>query len=112
MARTLNEVLAGVAPERRKRIEANAAQLVAEELSLQKLRKARKLTQKKMAQTLGIGQEGVSRLESRSDLLLSTLKNYVEAMGGELKLIAEFPGQPPVILAGLTNMEPRPEDAG
>lgn len=54
-----------------------------------------------MAQDLGIGQEGVSRLEQRSDLLISTLRGYVEALGGSLRLVAEFPNRPPVILHGL-----------
>ena len=44
-----------------------------------------------MAELLGIGQDSVSRIENRSDLLLSTLKSYVEAMGGSLKLLVEFP---------------------
>jgi DNA-binding XRE family transcriptional regulator len=106
MAIPLEEVMKDFTPAQRRRINARAAQLIAEELTLQKIRKAQKLTQKRMAKKLGIGQEGVSRLENRSDLLLSTLRNYVEAMGGHLKLVAEFPDQPPIILAGLVNMEP------
>jgi transcriptional regulator with XRE-family HTH domain len=65
--------------------------VIGEEIALWHLRKARRLTQERMAQLLGIGQDSVSRLESRSDLLLSTLKSYVEAMGGSLKLVVEFP---------------------
>ena len=57
-----------------------------------------------MAQDLGIGQEGVSRLEQRSDLLISTLRGYVEALGGSLRLVAEFPNRPPVILHGLAGV--------
>ncbi len=60
------------------------------------------------ATTLGIGQEGVSRLEKRSDLLISTLRSYVEAMGGSLSLVAEFPERQPVILAGLANVDTEP----
>lgn len=67
---------------RRKKVESRAAQLMAEEMTLRELRKARKLTQVRMAQRLGITQDGVSRLEKRSDLLLSTLRKAVEAMGG------------------------------
>ena len=47
----------------------------------------------------------MSRLEQRSDLLISTLRAYVEAMGGRLSLIAEFPGQPPVILTGISSID-------
>lgn len=105
MAIPLEEIMRDFTPAQRKKIEARAAQLIAEELSLQKLRRARKLTQKKMAKKLGIGQDGVSRLENRSDLLLSTLNSYVEAMGGKLSLIAEFPGQPPVRLTGFADLD-------
>ena len=60
-------------------------------MGLQALRKALKLTQKNLAKKLSIGQEGVSRLEQRSDLMLSTLRNHIEAMGGKLRITAEFP---------------------
>jgi hypothetical protein len=52
-----------------------------------------------MAKTLGISQDGVSRLEKRSDLLLSTLRKTVEAMGANLSLVAEFPDREPVVLS-------------
>ena len=67
-------------------------------MSLSDLRRARKLTQVRMAELLGIGQEGISRLEKRSDLLISTLRNYVSRMGGELDLIVRFPDRPAVLL--------------
>jgi hypothetical protein len=54
-----------------------------------------------MAELLHMRQESVSRLEKRSDLLLSTLRNYVRAMGGDLKLIDQFPDRPPVQLEEL-----------
>jgi hypothetical protein len=54
---------------------------------------------------LGIGQEGISRIEHRSDLLLSTLRSYVEAMGGKLSLIVEFPDRKPVSLRGIGLVE-------
>lgn len=72
---------------------------------LRELRKAHHRTQVSMARQLGISQDGVSRLEKRSDLLLSTLRNYVEAMGGNLRLVAEFPDQPPVMLTGFADIE-------
>ena len=105
MATTLNDKMKGLGAKRRKKVEARAAELIAEELSLSDLRRARERTQTSIAKSLGIGQEGVSRLEQRSDLLLSTLRGYVEAMGGELTLVAEFPDRPPVHLTGLAAMD-------
>ena len=60
-----------------------------------------------MAQALGISQDGISKLEKRSDLLLSTLRKTVQAMGGHLSLVAEFPDREPVILAGIAVDDPR-----
>jgi transcriptional regulator with XRE-family HTH domain len=105
--KNLDQVRQQLSPARRKRIAARAATLIAEEKTLQELRQAHKLTQKRMAEVLGIGQDSVSRLEQRSDLLISTLRGYVEAMGGRLSLVAEFPNQEPVILAGITAIESR-----
>jgi transcriptional regulator with XRE-family HTH domain len=73
-------------------------------MTLQDIRKAQKLTQERMVQILGISQDSVSRLEKRTDLHLSTLNNYINAMGGSLKLVAEFPDRPPVILDGLAEL--------
>lgn len=101
----LNDKIKTLSVKRRQKIEARAAELIAEELSLRDLRKARARTQAAVAKALGIKQEGVSRLEKRSDLMLSTLRGYVEAMGGELHLVAEFPDRPPVHLQGLATME-------
>lgn len=99
--KNIDRIRKELSPARRRKIAARAATLVAEEQSLQELRQAHKLTQKKMAEVLGIGQDGVSRLEQRTDLLISTLRNYVEALGGRLSLVAEFPNHEPVILTGL-----------
>lgn len=110
MATNIRDTLKSLSPARRKKIEARASALIAEEMSLRDLRYALTLTQERMAQTLGIGQDGISRLEKRSDLLLSTLRSYIEAMGGQLSLIAEFPDREPVTLSGLSTVEttPRP----
>ncbi|MDR3728046.1 MAG: XRE family transcriptional regulator [Terracidiphilus sp.] len=91
----------GLPEERRRRIEQRAAELIAEELNLRELRRLRKLTQTRLSKKLKIGQEGVSRIEKRTDLYLSTLRSYVEGVGGKLSLIVEFPDRQPVILAGL-----------
>src|SRR5450432_1279335 len=86
-----------LSPTQRKKVEARAAELIAEEMTLRQLRHARKLTQVKMTKKLGVTQDSVSRLEKRSDLLLSTLRKTVEAMGGNLSLVAEFSDREPVI---------------
>ena len=108
MATKLQDKMKAVGPERREKIEARAAELIAEEMALRDLRKAHHLTQQRMAELLGIGQDGVSRIEKRSDLLLSTLASYVEAMGGHLRLVAEFPDRPPVALTGFSAIEEEP----
>ena len=107
MTVNLDDMIADLDHERRRRIEDRAAELIAEEMTLRELRKARKLTQVRLARELGISQDGVSRIEQRTDLLLSTLRRTVEAMGGSLSLIATFPDRPPVELAGIAERESR-----
>jgi len=99
--KTLNDKMAELSESRRQKIEGRAAELAAEEMSLRDLRRAHRLTQARVGKALKIGQDGVSRLEQRSDLLISTLRNYVEAMGGDLRLIASFPDRPSVSVTGL-----------
>jgi len=101
MSTNVNEKIKKLSPAQRKKVEARADELIAEEMTLRELRHARKLTQVRMAKTLGITQDSVSRLEKRSDLLLSTLRKTVQAMGGSLSLVAEFPDLAPVVLSGL-----------
>jgi DNA-binding XRE family transcriptional regulator len=105
MATTLREKLASLPIERCEKIEAKAQQLIAEEMSLRSLRKARQLTQEKVAELLDIRQENVSRIEKRADLLISTLRDYVGSMGGELRLVVEFPDYPPIELSGFGEVE-------
>lgn len=88
MRANVEEKVGKLSRTERARVEARAAELMAEEMTLRELRKARRLTQVRMAKTLGITQDSVSRLEKRSDLLLSTLRKMVEAMGGRLSLVA------------------------
>ena len=102
---TLREEIEALPEDRRKRVEELAAALIAEEMTLRDLRKARNQTQARVAEKLGINQENVSRIEQRSDLLLSTLSGYVEAMGGKLNLVAEFPDRPPVALTGIAALD-------
>jgi hypothetical protein len=94
-------MLALESEESRQRITEMTAELIAEELNLREMRRLRKLTQTRLSKKLKIGQEGVSRIEKRTDLYLSTLRSYVEGVGGKLSLVVEFPDRPPVLLAGL-----------
>jgi DNA-binding XRE family transcriptional regulator len=104
MGKTLKERLNKLPVARRTRVAARADELLADQMSLRDLRKARRLTQERMAELLGIKQEGVSRLEKRSDLLLSTLRGYVARMGGKLELIVRFPDRPDVLLQDLAEL--------
>ncbi|MGC2306649.1 helix-turn-helix domain-containing protein [Candidatus Binatus sp.] len=106
---TLKQRMKELSPARRKKVETRVAELVSQEMTLQELRRARKLTQVRMAKALRISQDGVSRLERRTDLLLSTLRKSVEAMGGSLSLIAEFPDSEPVTISGIASVEAAPQ---
>ncbi len=108
----VNDKIRKLSPARRKMVETRAKELIAEEMTLCELRKARKLTQVRLAKALGIQQDSVSRLEKRSDLLLSTLRKTVEAMGGNLSLVAKFPDRAPVVLSGIAEDEPPHNPSG
>ena len=108
MARNIDELLAALPKKRRARIEARALELA----TLKDLRQASLQTQEQLAAVLGVGQDAISRLEKRSDMLLSTLRHYVESMGGTLELVAHFPDRPPVVIDRLggslpTSRKPR-----
>jgi DNA-binding XRE family transcriptional regulator len=105
MTVTLEEMLAEESEESRARIQQLVQEMRAE-LNLREMRRLRKLTQARLSRKLKIGQEGVSRIEKRSDLYLSTLRSYVEGVGGKLSLVVEFPDRPPVILTGLGESDP------
>ena len=107
MAVNVDDKIRKLSNTQRKKVEVRAAELIAEEMTLRELRKARKLTQVRLAGRLGITQDGVSRLEKRSDLLLSTLRETVEAMGGNLSLVAQFPDRAPVVLSGILEEDSR-----
>jgi transcriptional regulator with XRE-family HTH domain len=105
MGKTLKEKLEELSPEERKEIEEEANLLIAEEMTRQQLRLALKLTQEQMAEFLQVDQGNVSRLEQRTDLMLSTLRKYIAAMGGELRLVVEFPNRPPITLVGISEIK-------
>jgi transcriptional regulator with XRE-family HTH domain len=81
-----------MSPERRRQNE-DAAEEMLKDLALQELRRAANLTQEQVADLLRIKQASVSKLEKQGDMYLSTLQRYVRALGGELKVVASFPGR-------------------
>ena len=100
----LQEIWDGLSDERKARIEARTDELEAEYHTLQELRKIAGLTQASLSEDLQMPQSNVSRLEKSSDMLLSTLRSYVEALGGTLNLTVELPDKPPIILSGLGDL--------
>jgi DNA-binding XRE family transcriptional regulator len=103
----VNQIIRKLSPAERKKVEERAAELIAEEMSLRDIRKACNLTQARVAKTIGITQDSVSRLEKRSDLLLSTLRKTVKAMGGDVRIVAQFPGRSPVVVSHLAEEQTR-----
>jgi transcriptional regulator with XRE-family HTH domain len=100
MTISLSKKLEQMPADRQRKIEARAAELIAEEMSLQELRKAMGKTQAKVAAELGVGQDSIARYEQRTDMLLSTLSDYVSKVGGTLELTAKFPNRNPVRIIG------------
>jgi len=109
MSTNVDDLVRKLSRAQHKKVEARTTGLIAEEMTLRELRRARKLTQVSVAKALGVTQDSVSRLEKRSDLLLSTLRKHVESLGGNLSLIAEFPDRAPVILSGIASDDLRPK---
>ena len=98
MAKELDDVMAALPEDRQNSIEIRAMKLA----TLKDLRMAGQQTQVELAVAMGIGQDAISRLERRSDMLLSTLRQYVEGMGGKLELVARFPNQSPFVIEQLS----------
>jgi len=104
MTNTLKDRIKKLPVARRNKINKRANELIAQEMTLRDLRKALALTQVEVCAKLHMKQEAVSRLERRSDILLSTLVSYIKAMGGELNLTAKFPNRPEVKLKGFEDI--------
>ena len=91
MAKNFKQLQAKMSPEARARSEAKA-QGMADEMALDELREALRLTQESLAETLHVNQAAISKVERRSDMLISTLRKIIQAMGGELEICAILPG--------------------
>lgn len=90
MARNFRELQKRMSPEAQAKARALADAYI-KEMALNELREARKLTQAQLASTLKVDQGSVSKLERRTDMYVSTLRNFIRAMGGELHIRADFP---------------------
>jgi hypothetical protein len=101
------KVFAKFPPDMQRRVKARAKELIAEEMALRDIRKSRALTQEQVAKRLGGKQVYVSRLESRADVKVSTLREYVHALGGELQMLVTFPEHKKVKTKGATKSAAR-----
>lgn len=93
MAKPFNQLIKNVPAERRERIEEQTKALITEYRLLKALRQDRDVSQEELAELMGIRQASVSKMENQTDMQLSTLRRYVEALGGELELRVNFPDQ-------------------
>ena len=90
MANKFSDLRAKMKPEAQKRASAMAQTMLAE-MPLNELRQARGLSQKMLAEVLQVQQPSIAKIEKRTDMYLSTLRSHIEAMGGELDIVARFP---------------------
>jgi transcriptional regulator with XRE-family HTH domain len=90
MAKSFKELKEKMSSERREKIE-DRAQAMLIGMALQELRQARQLTQQDLANVLNVNQAALSKMENQADMRISTLRKLLTAMGGNLKIIAEFP---------------------
>ena len=104
MGRSLQEVIEDLPASRREKLSERSQQLMAEVMTLRELRRTLHLTQEELAAALKTQQGTISKVEKRPDMLVSTLRAHIEAMGGELELVAKLPGQAPVRIKGLNDL--------
>jgi DNA-binding XRE family transcriptional regulator len=103
MGRNLNQVLADLPAGRRARIDARYREMKAEIESLGELRRVAGKAQADVASALKIKQPSVSKIEKQTDMYLSTLRSYVQAIGGELDLVVRLPRRPALRLQHLSD---------
>ena len=111
MGRSLDEVIAALPLERQERIEARYRELKQDVESLRELRGIASKAQGAVAAALNIKQPSVSKIEKQTDMYLSTLRSYVQAIGGELELVVTFPERPPLRLLHLSDAAQEPARA-
>src|SRR5580693_4102089 len=104
MGRNLNQIIGELPPERQERIEARYQELRQEVEGLRELRMIAGKAQADIASALKIKQPSVSKIEKQADMYLSTLRSYVEAIGGELDLVVRLPSRPALRLRHLGDL--------
>ncbi len=90
MSKPFKNLIEALPKGRRDRIDIKKEEIISE-ICLSELRQAFKLTQNQLAETLKVNQAAISKMESQSDMYISTLRRFLKAMGGTLKIVAEFP---------------------
>lgn len=90
MAKNFNKLREGMSATARQKAD-RLAEIMLDEMPLHELRQARGLSQKMLADVLQVQQPSIAKLEKRTDMYISTLRSHIEAMGGELDVIARFP---------------------
>lgn len=105
MKKTLDDYLRSLPKTRREKVDARVAEIAAEEMTLQELRKAKQKSQQDLASKLHVKQAEISKMERRADMYVSTLRSYVQAMGGSLDIIARFPNSGPVRITQFEDLE-------
>jgi hypothetical protein len=107
MGRTLEEMIASEAPAIQAKIEARFTELEDEAAGLAEIRKLAAHSQVELAHKLHVKQPSISRMERQADMYLSTLREYIEAAGGKLRLVVTLPNHSPVVLTGLGDIGER-----
>ena len=87
---TLDDLMAALPADRQQRIK-NKADVLSQSIELAKLRKTKRLKQTELAALMGVSQANISKAESGKDIQLSTLQNYVRALGGEISITVKMP---------------------
>lgn len=105
MSVTLKEILDSMTPKQRAQVDRRFKELVNEVESLKELRRLSAKSQSKIAKKLKISQPAVSKIEKQTDMYLSTLRGYVEAIGGELEVIVRLPNRAPVKVRSLEDVD-------
>ncbi len=94
--KTLNDYMKALPSTRKNKVIKRAQELISEEMGLQELRKAMQQSQQRLAEKLHVKQAEVSKIEHRTDMYVSTLRDYIQAMGGTLEITASFPNRNPI----------------
>src|SRR5260370_6716563 len=107
MAIKAGDFIAKLHEHEQRGIAAEAERLIFEELTLSAIRDARRHSQIELADKLGIQQPAVSKIERKADLYVSTLRSYIEAIGGELEILVRFPDRDPVRITQFSPLKRR-----